>query len=169
MPHIPNTDPPTSPDRMRSRLSVLLFLMAGLVVALAPLPVQPIAPQERIFRVEARQFAYSPAELDVNPGDRVTIQLVSTDAVHGLYIDGYGISVEADPGQIRTLTFTADRPGSFRLRCNVTCGAMHPFMIGKLRVGMNHWLYRSIGLALLGVISLFPLATGRNTEEHVTR
>lgn len=152
---------------MRPRFSTLLFVMAGLVVALAPLPIRPITPQERIFQVEARQFAYSPAELDVNPGDTVTIQLVSIDVVHGLYIDDYGISVEADPGQTATLTFTADRPGAFRLRCNVTCGAMHPFMIGKLRVGTNQWFYRSVGLAILGVIGFFPLALRKNTVDDV--
>ncbi len=133
--------------------------MAGLVVAFVPLPVQPIAPQARTFRIDARQYAYSPSELTVNPGDTVTIQLVSTDVVHGLYIDGYGLSVEADPGQTATLTFVADKPGSFRFRCNVTCGAMHPFMIGKLTVGSNDWLYRSIGLAILGMVGFFPLSS----------
>lgn len=141
---------------MRSRFFFLLFVMAGLVVAFAPLLVQSVPPQERIFRVEARQFAYSPSELNVNPGDIVTIQLVSTDVVHGLYVDGYNTSVEADPGQTATLTFVANKAGSFRVRCNVTCGAMHPFMIGKLTVGTNDWLYRSIGLstlALAGVVA----------------
>jgi heme/copper-type cytochrome/quinol oxidase subunit 2 len=142
---------------MRSRFFLLLFVMAGLVVAFAPLPRRPIAPQERTFRIEARQFAYSPSEFEVNPGDRVIIQLISTDVAHGLYIDGYGISVEADPGQSATLTFTADRPGAFRVRCNVTCGAMHPFMIGKLNVGTNQWLYRSIGFAVLSMIGFHPL------------
>jgi heme/copper-type cytochrome/quinol oxidase subunit 2 len=144
---------------MRSRRSLLLFVMAGLVVAFAPLPVQSIAPQERTFRIEAHQFAYSPGELKVHRGDTVTLQLVSTDVVHGLYIDGYDLSVEADPGQTSTITFVADRPGSFRFRCNVTCGAMHPFMIGKLSVGRNDWLLRSAGLALLGIASLFPLSS----------
>ena len=134
---------------------LLSFVMVGLVVAFAPMPVQPIAPQERTFRMEARQFAYSPSELNVNPGDTVTIQLISTDVVHGLYVDGYNVSVEANPGQTATLTFIAKKPGSFRFRCNVTCGAMHPFMIGKLTVGENHWLLRSIGLAALGVMGVF--------------
>lgn len=134
---------------MNPRFSLLLFVMAGLVVAFAPLPVPAIAPQERTFEIDAGQFAYSPSELHVNPGDTVILQLVSTDVVHGLYVDGYDVSVEADPGQSATLTFTADKPGSFRFRCNVTCGAMHPFMIGKLTVGTNSWLYRSIGLAAL--------------------
>jgi heme/copper-type cytochrome/quinol oxidase subunit 2 len=79
--------------------------------------------------------------------------------VHGLYVDGYDVSVEADPGQTATLTFVADKSGSFRFRCNVTCGAMHPFMIGKLNVGTNAWLYRSIGLAFLAVVGIFPLSS----------
>ena len=144
--------------------------MAGLVVAFAPLPVQSTAPQPRTFRIEARQFAYSPSELKVNPGDTVTIQLVSTDVVHGLYIDGYGVSVQADPGQTATVTFVANKPGSFRFRCNVTCGAMHPFMIGKFTVGSNQWLYRSMGLIFLGTIGLFPLSSffeqGKKKDER---
>jgi cytochrome c oxidase subunit II len=139
---------------MRSHLLLLLFILTGLVVAFAPLPVSSITPQERIFQIDARQFAYSPAELRVNAGDKVVIQLVSTDVVHGLYVDGYDVSVEADPGQTKTLTFTANKPGSFRFRCNVTCGAMHPFMIGKLTVGTNNWLLRSIGFAALTVIGV---------------
>ncbi len=128
-------------------------------MAFAPLPVHPIAPHERTFQVDARQFAYSPSEIKVNPGDTVTIQLVSTDVVHGLYVDGYGVSVEADPGQTKTLSFVADKSGSFRFRCNVTCGAMHPFMIGKLTVGTNDWLYRSMSLAILVVIGVLPLSS----------
>ena len=139
---------------MRTYLSLLLFATAGLVVAFAPLPVRSVAPQERIFQIDARQYAYSPSEIHVNPGDIITFELVSTDVVHGLYVDGYGVSVEADPGQTATLSFVADRPGSFRFRCNVTCGAMHPFIIGKLTVGANHWLYRGIGLAILSALGV---------------
>lgn len=148
---------------MKPRVSLLLLLTAGLAVAFAPLPVPTATPQVRTFQVDAGQFAYSPSELFVNPGDTVTIRLVSTDVVHGIYIDGYDISLEADPGQTATLTFVADKPGSFRFRCNVTCGAMHPFMIGKLTVGSNQWLYRSMGLSILAILGLIlsarPLAT----------
>ena len=139
---------------MKSRFSLLLFVIAGLVVAFAPLPVSVVEPQARTFRIDARQYAYSPSELKVNAGDTVTFQLVSNDVVHGLYVDSYDVSIEADPGQTAILTFTAEKPGSFRFRCNVTCGAMHPFMIGKLNVGLNNWLYRSIGLAFLAVVGV---------------
>ena len=140
---------------MIPRFSLFFLLMAGLAAVFVPLPVPSPVPQERTFRIEARQFSFSPSELQVNVGDTITLQLVSMDVVHGLYLDGYGISVQADPGQTRTMTFTASKPGSFRLRCSVTCGAMHPFMIGKLTVGENHWLLRSFvlaGLAVIGVL-----------------
>lgn len=140
---------------MTRRMAWALIGLAALIVAFAPLPPQSTTSHARTFRIDARQFAYSPSELKVNTGDTVTIQLVSTDVVHGLYMDGYDISVEADPGQTATLTFVADKPGSFRFRCNITCGAMHPFMIGKLIVGGNDWLLRSISLAALAVVGVF--------------
>ena len=121
-----------------------------------------MAPASRTFKINAGQFSYEPSELKVNSGDTVTIELVSTDVVHGLYVDGYDVSVEADPGQTVSLTFVADKPGSFRFRCNVTCGAMHPFMIGKLNVGSNDWLFRSIGLAFLAFIGTLILVKQRS-------
>jgi len=135
------------------------IMAAALAVAFAPLPSAShvAAPASRTFRVEASQYAYSPAELHVNPGDRVTIELVSLDVVHGLYVDGYGASVEADPGQTATLTFVANRPGTFRFRCSITCGALHPFMIGRLTVGTDPALIRGVGLSLIGAIGILLL------------
>lgn len=144
--------------RIKPTAWILLGLTAA-AIAFAPFPLNsPNSQTVRTFTLTASQFSYFPSELFVNPGDIVTLELVSTDVVHGIYIDGYDLSIEADPGQTATLTFTADKPGSFRFRCNVTCGAMHPFMIGKLTVGTNNWLYRSIGFSLLAVLGLllFP-------------
>ena len=135
--------------------SWLLVVLAALVVAFAPFPATAVPqPTDRLFRVAASQYAYAPPELHVNIGDRVTIELASTDAIHGLYVDGYDVSVESDPGQTASLTFVANRPGSYRFRCNVTCGALHPFMIGKLTVGNNTTLYRGLGLTMLGAVGV---------------
>jgi heme/copper-type cytochrome/quinol oxidase subunit 2 len=142
-------------------------MVAGgaLAIAFAPFHFTSAAPQQRTLRVEASQYAYTPGEVRLNQGDTVTIELVSTDVVHGLYIDGYDLSVQADPGQTARLSFVADKPGSFRYRCNVTCGALHPFMIGKLTVGTNEWLYRGAGLAILAVLGIlhFTYYVLRNT------
>lgn len=130
-----------------------VLALVGLLVALAPLPLSLTPPIQRHFRVEARSFEYTPAVLRVNPGDRVTIELVPMDVVHGIYIDGYDLELHADPGQTGELTFIADHPGTFRFRCSVTCGALHPFMIGKLQVGPNSLLWRGAGLAILVAIA----------------
>jgi hypothetical protein len=42
----------------------------------------------------------------------------------------------------RTTDFVAGRQGSFRFRCTVTCGNLHPFMIGRNQVGQNALLWR---------------------------
>ncbi len=144
--------------------------MAVLIIALIPLPesgrliheAQSSLSTSHNIRIEASQYAYSPAEIRVAQGDTVTIELISTDVVHGIYLDGYDLSVQADPGQSAVLTFTAGKPGAFRFRCNVTCGAMHPFMIGRLSVGTNQWLYRSVGIMLL--ITIGVLSQGRTTK-----
>jgi heme/copper-type cytochrome/quinol oxidase subunit 2 len=131
------------------------FVLAGLalVILLIPVPTKASTPIERTFHIEASRFKYSPAVLSVNPGDRVTIELTATDVVHGLSIDGYGLETSSDPGQTTRLTFVADRLGSFRFRCTVTCGNMHPFMIGKLQVGQNMLLLRAAGLVVLAVVA----------------
>jgi heme/copper-type cytochrome/quinol oxidase subunit 2 len=75
----------------------------------------------------------------------------ATDVVHGLYIDGYNLDVTADPGQPARLTFIADRAGSFRFRCSVTCGSLHPFMTGKLNVGPDWLFWKAIAASLMTV------------------
>jgi len=137
-----------------------VLVLAAALMAFAQFPSGPQVAEARTFRVEASQFSYSPARIRANPGDKITIELASTDVVHGLYVDGYGNSVEAEPGQPARMTFVADRPGSFRLRCNVTCGALHPFMTAKLEVGTNYWLYRSMGLAFLAALGTLAYHRG---------
>jgi heme/copper-type cytochrome/quinol oxidase subunit 2 len=136
-----------------ARLRWYLLIGLVLVVLFAPVPGKAAEPVERTFRIEASRFQYSPAVLQVNPGDRVTIDLVAQDVVHGLSIDGYNLAITADPGQTARLTFIAGRQGSFRFRCTVTCGNMHPFMIGKLKVGQNTLLWRVIALSGLTLVA----------------
>jgi plastocyanin len=137
----------------------LLVLVLGIAILVVPVPAHSGQPTGRAFRIEASRFAFSPSIIKVNQGDRVTLGLVSTDVVHGLAIDGYDLEVTSDPGQTARLTFTADRPGSFRFRCSATCGSLHPFMIGKIQVGRNTLWPRAAGLSLLAVLAVL----GRRT------
>ncbi len=140
-------------EALRKRISPLAaaFLLAAVLMAFLPAPVLA-APTERTIRVEAGNYAYEPAVLYANPGDRVTIELVSKDVAHGLTIDGYPVDLHAEPGQTVRVTFVAGRAGSFKLSCSVACGNLHPFMTGKFVVGPNLLLARAAGLALLAFV-----------------
>lgn len=132
----------------------LLIALIGLALWLVPLPQSQAAAQERVFQVEAASFEFRPGTLRVNPGDRVRLEVAAQDVVHGLYVDGYRVSVQAEPGQTAVLSFVADRPGTFRLRCSVPCGPLHPFMIAKLQVGYNWLPLKALGLSVLAVLAV---------------
>ena len=134
---------------------VIIFALSIAVILLVPFPGAVVGPVERNFKIEASTFSFDPAVIRVNPGDQVNIDLVALDVVHGLVIDGYEVDVTADPGQTARISFTADRSGVFKFRCAVACGALHPFMTGKLQVGPNQLLWR--GVALSVVAGLFGL------------
>lgn len=137
-----------SGKQARLALIVLLALLAGA----GALPAAAGGDAEHIIHVTARSFSFEPGIIHVSRGDRVIIELESLDATHGIYLDGYDLSVEAEPGHPARLTFTADRSGSFRFRCSVACGNLHPFMIGQLKVGPNIPFH--VALAALAAVTL---------------
>jgi heme/copper-type cytochrome/quinol oxidase subunit 2 len=136
-----------------ARLRWLLFALLALAITFLPLPAFPVKAQTRTFRIQASRYVYSPAEIRVNPGDRVAIELVSQDVAHGLSLDGYDFNLSADPGQTAIGAFTAGKPGVFRFRCSEPCGNLHPFMLGQLRVGRDLLFLRIICLSVLAVIA----------------
>lgn len=114
---------------------VLISLLSVALGSLLPLPSPD--PQTREFTVSAKQFSYSPERISVNKGDRVILTLQPKDVSHGLYVDGYGSETHAAPKTEGTVEFVADDPGTYRFRCSVTCGVMHPFMVGEVEVKPN--------------------------------
>src|SRR5512133_3974648 len=126
-----------------------LALGLVLVALLAPVPLAGPAPQERHVSVNARTFEFDPSVVRVNRGDTVRISLQAEDVVHGLYVDGYDVSTQAEPGRPGELRCVADRTGAFHIRCAVPCGNLHPFMIGTLVVGPNLTWLRAVAASLI--------------------
>lgn len=125
----------------------------------------PLNSSEKEFHLEARQFAYDPPIIRVNKGDRVTIKAQSRDVIHGLYLDGYDIDRMLRPGEPVQFTFIANKEGKFGFRCSLTCGVLHPFMIGKLIVEPNYLFPGSVGLAIgLAVSSIIFVAKKKEEE-----
>jgi len=140
----------------RGRTSRFIIAASAACVMLAamfiPLPAPVAAAHARTIPLNARAFAYEPGVLTVQRGDTVTIHLEALDTVHGLSIDGYDVTLVAEPGKSATATFVANREGKFKFRCVVACGALHPFMIGELNVTPNVPFMRALLITLTGVI-----------------
>jgi cytochrome c oxidase subunit 2 len=133
----------------RARL-LSLFPFAGLALAVLLLPAPFAAtPVTHQLTMTADQFAFDPPVLRVNRGDRLLLTLQATDVVHGFYLDGYAIETRVEPGISQQVEFVADQVGKFRYRCSVSCGTLHPFMIGELIVGPNLTFIRAVGLTLV--------------------
>jgi heme/copper-type cytochrome/quinol oxidase subunit 2 len=133
------------------------FALLGIAAALGAPRIWPSAePTDRHLRIDASQFAFDPAVVRVNHGDRVTLEVTAADVTHGVHLVGYDLAVRAEPGRRATLSFVADRRGTFWLRCLVPCGPLHPFMIGRLVVqpDVAGWwaILLAIPLSLTGLV-----------------
>jgi heme/copper-type cytochrome/quinol oxidase subunit 2 len=56
------------------------------------------------------------------------------DITHGFAIDEYDIRAYIPPGEKVTVSFIADKLGTFTYYCNVFCGVGHPHMHGIFQV-----------------------------------
>lgn len=139
--------------RWRARLWLLPFALVALAVLLMPAP-PPATSAVYHVDLEATQFAFEPGRLEVQQGDRVVINLTAADVVHGFYLDGYNLTTRVTPGVAQRIEFVADRPGKFRYRCSVSCGPLHPFMIGELVVRPNSPLWRAVALVFTGLTGM---------------
>jgi plastocyanin len=77
-----------------------------------------------------RSFTFSPDQIVVNQGDIVTLNFVGVQGVHHLItVDGVG-SFPLLRGQIHTISFTANSPGTINYYCHIHM----PNMVGQILV-----------------------------------
>jgi nitrous-oxide reductase len=82
--------------------------------------------------------SFTPSAIEVTEGETITIALTNieqtTDVLHGFGLLDYNINIVVDPGETKTVTFTADKPGVFPFYCTNFCSALHQEMQGYLVV-----------------------------------
>jgi nitrous-oxide reductase len=80
----------------------------------------------------------APDVIRVNKGDRVVVHLTNIeqtrDELHGLAINDYDINIVVDPGETKSVTFTAEKAGVYAFYCTNFCSALHQEMQGYLLV-----------------------------------
>ena len=77
-----------------------------------------------------------PPVLKVHKGETVVLKLTSSDVVHGFSLKDFGVFVDQGihPGKPTTVSFVADKVGSFKFVCNSICGDHHEQMYGTIVV-----------------------------------
>jgi nitrous-oxide reductase len=91
-----------------------------------------------LVKVVVVRSSFTPSLIEVNQGDTVKVALTNieqtTDELHGFGVLDYNINLVLDPGETKTVTFKADKPGVFPYYCTNFCSALHQEMQGYLVV-----------------------------------
>ncbi len=145
--------------------AILLIITAGVAMTRTSLAddSEPASGQvNKEFTIWARQFDFTPAVITVQQGDYVRVNLKTADVAHGWYIDGYDINIKVSGGDTTSVEFVADKAGTYKIRCSVTCGPFHPFLAGKFVVEQNPniipWLIIA-GVTAVAAVSVGILAS----------
>lgn len=96
--------------------------------------VEQIAPDQYRVTIVAQAFSFIPRRVEVPAGAEIEFRLAARDVLHGFNVKGTAINVEVIPGEVSTLRYTFDEPGTYPLICNQYCGIAHHDMVGFLTV-----------------------------------
>ncbi|HEY6967564.1 MAG TPA: cupredoxin domain-containing protein [Burkholderiales bacterium] len=110
-----------------NRRQLLLALAASVVLL-------PARSQERVIRIVAKKFEYNPAEITLEKGVPVVLELTSEDVTMGFLATDFKVDVEIVPGKVAQVRLLPDKTGTFDFSCNVFCGEGHEDMGGKIHV-----------------------------------
>ena len=89
---------------------------------------------ERVVKVTARKFVFTPVEIALRKGEPVTLELSTEDVFMGFSVPDLKVRSDIVPGKVVRLRFTPDSAGTFPFLCDVFCGDGHETMSGKLVV-----------------------------------
>jgi cytochrome c oxidase subunit 2 len=96
--------------------------------------LRELAPGRYEAVMVAQVFQFTPKDLEVPVGAKVTFILTSKDVIHGFKIENTPANVMVIPGQISRVTATFNKPGEYLILCHEYCGGGHHVMAGKIIV-----------------------------------
>jgi cytochrome c oxidase subunit 2 len=101
---------------------------------IAALLAADTAPPERVVRVSARKFSFSPDLIDAKVGEPLVVELTSEDRMHGFKIPDLDVRIDVEPGKPVRVRIVPVKAGTFAFHCDVFCGSGHEEMSGTLVV-----------------------------------
>jgi len=90
--------------------------------------------KEKVIKVTAKRFTYSPSHITLKKGVPVVFELKSLDVMMGFNVPDFNVRTDVVPDKVTRLRMTPDKTGEFIFLCDVFCGSGHEEMNGKLTV-----------------------------------
>jgi cytochrome c oxidase subunit II len=90
--------------------------------------------EDKVIRVTARKFVFTPNEITLKKGEPVVIELSTLDVFMGFNVPELQVRSDIVPGKVMRVALTPDRAGTFTFLCDVFCGDGHETMSGKIVV-----------------------------------
>jgi len=119
---------------MNRIIILLMALTAALGTASLAAALRAGSATEKVIRVTAKKFEFTPNEITVKKGEPLVLELTSTDRGHGFYLPDFNVEAKIKPGVVTRVGFTPGQAGKFNFACDVFCGSGHEEMSGTLIV-----------------------------------
>src|SRR5512140_832313 len=91
-------------------------------------------PKEKVIKITAKRFNYTPAEVTVKKGVPVILEFRTLDVVMGFNLPDFNVRADIVPDKTTRLRLMPDKTGTFIFLCDIFCGSGHEEMNGRLTV-----------------------------------
>jgi cytochrome c oxidase subunit 2 len=91
-------------------------------------------PKEKVIKILARRFSYSPNHLDLKLGVPVVLEFKTADVLMGFNAPDFQVRADIVPGKVVRVPLTPDKVGTFTFLCDIFCGSGHETMSGTITV-----------------------------------
>jgi cytochrome c oxidase subunit II len=79
----------------------------------------------QVVKITASKYHFTPDRIVLVKGEPATLQLTSSDRVHGFLVREFGIDTDIEPGKSTNITITPEKAGSYATICDHYCGLGH--------------------------------------------
>ena len=107
---------------------------APAAVPAVPIPAEATDSSVKEFTIAAKKFRFDPSTIKVKKGDKVKLNIQSSDVPHGFLLPAFNVNQQIQPGQTAVVEFVADKTGTFGFSCNIAPGTSHDLMKGTIVV-----------------------------------
>ncbi len=121
---------------------ILIGLFGITVTRLGDISQIPTDPNTLHISVTGRQFSWefgygnsgvkTTNDLHLPVGQQVVFDVTSMDVIHGFWVPDLFGQIDANPGRINHITYTATQAGEFRGVCAMLCGSGHSQMLFRV-------------------------------------